>query len=107
MHHARAEVLDQDVGSRGQPADRLLAVLGLEVEHDALLADVELAEHGAAALAQRRPGPHRLAAVGLDLDDLGAHVGEHPRTMGTGDGGRKIQDPKAGEGLWRGPLMLI
>ena len=107
MHHAGAEVLDQDVGGRGQPADRLLAVLGLEVEHDALLADIELAEHGAAALAQRRPGPHRLAAVGLDLDDLGAHVGEHARTVGTGDGGRKIQDPEAGKGLCRRPLMLI
>ncbi|MGY4335998.1 hypothetical protein ACVWW3_000904 [Bradyrhizobium sp. LM2.9] len=107
MHHAGTKVLDQDVGRRGQPAHRLLAVLGLEVQHNALLADIELAEHGAAALAQRRAGPHRLAAVGLDLDDLGAHVGEHPRTMGTGDGGRKIQDPEAGEGPCRRPLMLL
>ncbi|MEY9236048.1 hypothetical protein ABIF68_004365 [Bradyrhizobium japonicum] len=107
VHHAGAKVLDQDIGGRGEPAHRLLALLGLEIEHDAFLADVELAEYGAAPLAQRRPGAHRLAAAGLDLDDLGAHVGKHPRTMGTGDGGRKIQDPEAREGLCRRPLMLI
>jgi hypothetical protein len=62
---------------------------------------------GNGADAHRRARPHRLAAVGLDLDDLGAHVGEHSRTVGTGDGDRKIRDPQAGKVLCRRPLMLI
>ena len=94
-HHARAKILDQDIGGCDQPADDVDRVGRFQVEHEALLADIELAEGGAAAVAQRRPGPHRLAFGGLDLDDLRAHVGQHPRAMRAGDRGRKIEDAKA------------
>ena len=94
-HHAGAEILDQDVRGCDQAAHRLCALLRFEVEHEALLADIELAEGRGAAVAHRRAGPHRLALGGLDLDDLGAHVGQHPRAMWTCDGGRKIEHAQA------------
>jgi len=58
-----------------------------QVENDALLAVIELAEDGTETIADRRTGPHRLAFGRLDLDDLGAHVGQHPGAMRTGDRG--------------------
>ena len=70
-----------------KPADGLRALLRFQVQHQALLADIKLAERGRAAVAHRRPGPHRLAFQRLDLDDLGAHVGQHSPAVGTRDRG--------------------
>ena len=55
----------------------------------------------AETVPERRTGSHRLPVGRLDLDDLGAHVGQHPGAMRTGDGGRKIEDAKALKALCR------
>ena len=68
-----------------------IAFARFQIEHETVLADIELAEGGAAEIAHRRTGPHRLAFRCLDLDDLRPHVGQHPRAMRAGNGGRKIQ----------------
>jgi len=65
----------------------------LQVEDDALLAGVELAEGGAGAVAQRRARPHHVALGRLQLDHLGAEIGQKPRAMRPGDRRREIDDP--------------
>jgi hypothetical protein len=104
-HHPRTEVFDEDVRSGDKPAYGIDGFGGLQIEHQAFLADVELAEHGAATVPDRRPGSHRLAFDRLDLDHLRAHVGEHPRAMGAGNRGRKIEHAKALEALCQNPLI--
>ena len=82
VHRAGAEILDDDVGSERKLSRRRLAVLGLQVERDALLVAVHRAER--AVVVGLAPHPERIAAVRrLDLDDLGAqvrqqHAGERP-----------------------------
>ena len=105
-HHARAKILDQHIGGRDQPANRFHSLGRFQIEHQAVLADIELAEGGAAIVAHRRTGPHRLAFGGFDLDDLRAHVGEHPRAMRSGNRGRKIEDAQAGEAPCQIPLIV-
>ena len=97
-HHAGAEILDHDIGGRDQAADDLDRLGPLQVEDDALLAGVELAEGGAGAVAQRRARPHHVALGGFELDHLGAEIGQQPRAMRPGDRRREIHDPQAVEG---------
>jgi len=51
----------------------------LEIEHQAFLAAVELREHRALAVEARLVVPHILAARPLDLDHLGAGLGQEQR----------------------------
>ncbi|MGY4426754.1 hypothetical protein ACVWY2_009203 [Bradyrhizobium sp. JR6.1] len=105
-HHAGAEILHQHVGGRDQPAHGFDAGRRLQVEHEAVLADIELAERRRAMVAHRRSRPHRLALGGFDLDHLRAHVGEHPRAMRSGDRGRKIEHAKAVKAPCQIPLIV-
>jgi hypothetical protein len=86
-HHAWTKILHQYVRGRDQPADRLRSTGRLQIQHQAVLADIELAEGGRAIIPHRRAGPHCLAFLGLDLDNLCSHVGEHSCTMGSGNRG--------------------
>ena len=81
--------------ARGQALGRRHRARALEVEHNALLAGVELAELAAGAITQRRPRAHHVALGRLDFDDLGAEVGEQPRAVRAGDRRREIEDPQA------------
>jgi hypothetical protein len=105
-HHPRAEILHDDVRSCHKPADRVDRIGRFQIEHEAFLAGIELAEHAAEAVAKRPAGSHRLASNQLDLDDLRSHVGKHPRTMRAGDRGRKIEDAEALEAPCRIPLIV-
>ena len=60
------------------------------VERDALLAGVELPEHGARAGAQRRTRAHHVAVRCLDFDHLRPEVGKQPRAMWPRDCRREI-----------------
>ena len=104
-HHAGTKILDQHVRGRDQPANGFQALGRFQIQHQAVLADIELAEDGRAIVADRRAGPHRLAFLGFDLDDLRAHIGEHSGTMRSGNGGRKIEDAQAGEAACQIPLI--
>ena len=106
-HHAGTKILDQHVGVRDQPANGFDPLRRFQIEHQAVLADIELAEGGAAIIAHRRAGPHRLAFGGFDLDDFGAHIGEHARAVRAGDRGRKIDNAQAGKAPCQIPLIRI
>ncbi len=104
-HDTRTEILDKNIRGRDQAANDLRRLRSLQVEHQTLLAGVELTEHAAAAVANGRAAPHRLTLGRLDLDDLRPHVRQHPRTMRAGDRGRKIQHAEAME--TPGTLMVF
>ncbi len=77
---ARPVVLDHDVGILEQARQHPLAARGLEVEHDAPLVAVDHHERGRLAVDHRQPAPGVVAARDLlDLDHVGAHVGQHQR----------------------------
>ena len=78
-----------------QARDRRL----LEIEREAFLVPVDAQEVGALLSEERRtPSTRVVAAPGLlDLDDPGAHVGEHHRAVRAGQHARQIDDGQAGE----------
>ncbi len=78
----------------------------LQVQREAALSRIELTEIGAVAVTERRAQPHVVAFRWLDLDDLGADIGEQPRAIGTGQHDRKIQHPHAFERRCRRLLCL-
>ena len=106
-HHAGAKIFDQDIGVGDKPADDFDRVRRFQIENEAFLADIELAE-GGAEQPLRTGGRVRIVSpsAGLDLDDLRAHVGEHPRAMRAGNRGRKIEHAKALKALCQIPLIV-
>src|SRR5690606_2483296 len=75
LHRAWPVVLDQDVGFRGETVDQRLSVLRLQVDHEAALVAVQVAEEADGEAGQAARG----VALGrrLDLDHVGAEVSEH------------------------------
>ena len=86
-HHAGAKIFDEDVSAHDKPADDFDRVGRFQIENETFLADIELAERGGEAVANRRTRSHGLAFDRLYLDDLRSHVGKHPGAMWTGNGG--------------------
>jgi hypothetical protein len=85
-HHAGPEVLDEHVGARREAVgDVEVAGVG-EVEGDAPLAPVEERVGGAC---------RRLAARRVDVDDVGALVGEHDRHQRPRHVVPEVDDPDA------------
>jgi hypothetical protein len=76
LHHAGSAVLDEDVGLEHERARRVAGRRVLEVERDRALAAIDRREVLGVAVRDRWPLPHRVALGRLDLDDLGAEVGE-------------------------------
>jgi len=108
-HHARPEVLHEHVGALDEPP-RDGATLGpLEVEGEAALVAVREQEEDAHAVLEEvgaRPVALPQPAAGrLDLDDVGAEVGEEldarwpEQELGEGD------DADAGEDRQRRPVI--
>jgi len=75
-HHAGAEIFEQDVGGQRELACCCLVSILFQVEHDRALVAVDGCEILAVTVEDRRPLPHQVAFRRLDLDDIGAHVGE-------------------------------
>src|SRR4051795_6803376 len=101
VHHARAEVLDQDVGAVDQLAEDLLALVGLHVEGEAPLVAVEHREVEAVhvgQIAQLAAGDVPAAGL-LDLDDVGSHPGQELRADRAGLHIRHVHHADALEGL--------
>ncbi len=80
-----------------QLPEDLEIVLVLEVEFESALVAVPQHERRRLALDERRRAPHRIALRALDLDDVGAHVGELHAAEGTGEMGREIEDDQTVE----------
>ncbi len=79
VHGAGPVVLDQRVRRTHQTAQHGLAALALEVYGDAAFVAVDHQEGRRLAADVRWQGAARIVAAGhlLDLDHLGAHVGQH------------------------------
>ena len=97
--HTGTVVLDQYVGALDEPRQDGLAFLGVQVQRDRPLVPVELREVPRQALDEDAlptdgiPVPRR-----LDLDDLGAHVGEQHAAEGPGKDAGEVDDADAREG---------
>ncbi len=92
--HARAEVLDQQIGAFDPAAQLGASGRIAHVDDDAALAAVQVAEHTAAPVCRR-------CVRALDLRHSGTVVGEHPRRERTGDYPGQIEDTHSGERLRR------
>jgi hypothetical protein len=95
--HAGTEVVDHDVGGRDQPLERPLAGIGSQVEDRRALVAVERREVPREALDDRALGAHRIALGWLDLDDVGAEVGEELRAERAGEDPGQVDDADARE----------
>ena len=95
---ADLEILDQHVGIGGQRAHLRLALGALEIDRDRLLAAVAGVEIGAPARRRRDEGRSPCARIvagarPLDLDHLGAEIGEQLPGPGPGEDPRQLERP--------------
>ena len=96
---AGPEVLDQHVRAREELPEDRLPRLRLEVERDALLPAVDAHEVGRLAAGEGGPGAGVVPLARLlDLDHLGAHVGEEHRGVGPREHAGQVDDAHAVEG---------
>ena len=96
---SRPEVLDDDVGAPGEASKRLLRLRAREVERDAPLAPVDREEIGGLASHVGRAPRARLVTVArsLDLDHVGAEVGEQHRAVRPREDAREVEHADAVE----------
>ncbi|MDT4875913.1 hypothetical protein FQZ97_1113170 [compost metagenome] len=107
IHHTRTEVLQYDVGLFHEPADRREVLCILEIQRDALLSRIQLAEVRTLAFSQGRPQAHVIPSGWLDLDHVCAQIGEQAAAVGAGHHDREIQNPQAGQCIgWNGHAAL-
>ena len=97
VERARPVRLQEHVGLRRQLEQDLDRFRPLEVEHQAALVAVERDEAHALVVADRRRGAAHVALRRLDLDDVGAHVGEQRAGQRPGDEVRQLDDANPGE----------
>ena len=86
-------VLEHDVAPLHEAEEELLALRVLQVDLDPLLVPVQAHEvRGLAAGQRRAPGAGDVAGVlGLELDDLGAEVGQHGGAERAGQGMAQVE----------------
>jgi hypothetical protein len=96
VDHAGPQVLDQDVRRLAQTVQRLDVRGRLEVEHDRALVAVlavEVERRRAIRPEGRAPEARVVAALGLlDLDHVGAHVGQQHAGQRTGQSLAHLDD---------------
>ena len=100
LHDAGPERLDDDVGGAEQPIEDVFAVGRLQVDGERTPAAVP---HAVAVVRAER-----VAAGRLDLDDVGALLGEQQHAERAGDSPREIEDADTVEctGHARAPAHL-
>ena len=91
----RAEILDDDIGLLGQLHEDREPVLGLQVEGQAALVAMEILE--IEPFAPRAGHVAAVIAALLDLDDIGAPIGELADRSRPGAGMSEVEDGKAGQ----------
>src|SRR5262249_20151580 len=97
---ADLEILDQYVGSRGELAHDAAALLGLEINLDRTFAPIGGVKVGSAEMAavggghEGRPPTAGVVAgaLALDLDHVGAEIGENLPGPGAGQDAGKVQN---------------
>ena len=97
LHRAGAEVLEHDVGARGQLGGDPLALGLAQVERDAaLVAGEDRPPQAVVVVAQAAPVAHRVAdARRLDLDHVGAEVAEQRAGERAGEQLPELDRPQA------------
>jgi len=101
---ASAEILDQHVGGLNQLQRNVL--LALEIEFHAELVPAVYAEPDGVAPDRRTPAPERIASGRLDLDHLGAEIGQDVRAEWRRDVVAELQNPEPGERAGAGHVRV-
>ena len=101
LHHAGPEVLHHHVGGLGESPGHGQSRVGAEVADDAALVAVHRPEVGGVALRvdRREPLPGVVTGRALDLDHVGAEVGQHHGGVGPGQHPREVGDAQARQRL--------
>jgi len=95
----RADAVHQHVSGIHQPEKRGAGVGALQVQHHAALAAVDAEKDGPHAGLRAGSGPTRRVALGrLDLDDVGAVLGQVLAGVRAEHHGAQVQHAHAGEG---------
>ena len=89
---ARTEILDHHVRLAHQAIHDVTPGGLLEIEPQPPLVAVDALELPAAVRHGRGKGARRVAAVGLDLDHVGAHVGQHDGAKRSGNVAREVEN---------------
>ena len=105
LEAADLEVLEQHVGARRELLDDALALGGLEVELDRALAAIGAVEIGGAQMAavgrrheRRAPAAGVVAgALALDLDHVGAEIGQNLAGPRPGQDAGKLENAHTGQ----------
>ena len=101
LHHAGAEALEQHVGLAHEPQQHLAPRVGLQVDADRALVAVERQEQRAARallrplVARRRPAHVVAEPRVLDLQHVGAEVGQQPRAEAARQQPREVEHADA------------
>jgi hypothetical protein len=91
VQRARLEILDQDVGAFQHLHQNGAPALGSKIEPDRALVAVDADEIGRIlAMERRSPVAHLVAGGRLDLDHVGAVIGEDLRAIGAAEHAREI-----------------
>ena len=105
LERSRPEALDQHGGPGNELADQRDGVRMPEVEAEAaLVARMDLPGRLDAVDA---PAPQRVTVARLDLDDVGAEIGEVLAEQVAGDEAGQVDDPHAFQGARRGGAIVI
>ncbi len=94
LERAGPEVLDEHVGVVDERQQHVAVGVVLEVEDDRALVAIDELPPQAFAVARVAPcqAAEGVAVGALDLDDVGAEVGEVASAVGTGEHGRQVED---------------
>ena len=104
LFHVGAEILHHHVGLGDQAAEGGKPLRRLQVERDAALVAVQILEVGTIARPAGRLAPFEMRR-GLDLDHIGAPVGELPHRGGARTHAGEVENRETRKGL-RGPGKL-
>ncbi len=103
LHHAGAVILQHDVGAFDELEQHLPALVGAQVKLHALLAAVEGDEVGAVGFAAKIA--KRIPTWRLDLEHVGAEVGEHQAGKRRRDDRAQLDHAHAFEHLRQRPFL--
>ena len=104
---AGTEVLDEHIGRGGEPLQRRDAAGRLQVEHDRALVAVVVQERGGEPAAPPRDMAGVVARRRLDLDHVGALVGQDHGGQRSRDHRGEIDDPVSVERSWHGGSLPV
>src|SRR5207249_1623607 len=102
VSHARAEVLDDDIGPGGQQLHELRAFGRRKVDADVALAHVLLVIVAGVAADDGAPGAGYIARRWLDLYDVGSQVGHHAGRERPGKHAGEVEHTQVAEGIVHG-----